>query len=162
MSRTYDYRDIAVRYPLAEELRLPLVTDYWPEWRYITAVCVSPDNEFDMCRAVMPTDAELRAVASFHDEYCAHWYRDSYKAEMRKRPYDLDGGANGTVFGKNPDGSWRYRKFTWEHGPVPRRTETQLSLLQVMDRAHGVGTSWGSDRWPTWVAAHADVFGAMA
>lgn len=158
MSRAYDYSDIAVRYPLADELRVPLVTSTRPRWRYITAIAVDPHHT--LWQYEMPNDDEIRAVACFHQEYVERWYRDSFKAEMRERPYDLDGGANGIVFCKKPDGHWQYQKFTWQHGPWPFHDQPQMSLLELMDHTHSFGDE-PMAHWVEWREQHAEVFAAV-
>ena len=63
----------------AESLRLPLTGDPYPGRCYITAVIVSVEPH--LWHGVRPTDDELRAVASFHDEYVAYWVPRALEGE---------------------------------------------------------------------------------
>lgn len=134
-------------------LRIPAVSSH-PDWYYLTA--------FDAGSALRPTDAEARMLVSFNADYIAYWYRDSYKAKLAARPFDIDGGANGTIFRKWAEDDWGYRKRTWTMGPlyVPQspvfadRQLGPLSLEQLMDRIHHRGDDAPSKRWLDWKAAH--------
>lgn len=138
-------------------LRIPVASSH-PDWYYLTA--------FDGDSPVRPTDAEALMLASYNSEYIAYWYRDSYKAKLAERPFDVDGGANGTIFRKYGQDDWGYRKRTWTMGPLyvpqsPAFTDRQLgplTLEQVMDRIHCHGEPEPSKRWADWKAAHPDVF----
>lgn len=157
MATDWPYAEDGVeRDEFAESLRLPLIDSPYPRWCYITAVVVS-SNPY-LWQGIRPSDDELRAVASFHQEYVDHWYRDSWKVRMRERPFDIDGGANGRYLIKYPHGGWACKLATWRHGPVPAQRDEPQSLMAVLARAHSIIPA----RWERWVADHADVFEAVS
>jgi hypothetical protein len=138
------------------------VTSSHPTWAYLVA--------FDRESEERPTDAEAALLASFLDEYKAHWYGDGpYRRRMQARPLDVDGGANGVIFHKWAADDWGYRRHSYERGhlfsvvPPALRGEYSdgipgpLSLLALMDRING-WTDGPSPRWEAWKAAHPDVF----
>ena len=146
--------------PLPLEMRVPLVTSPYPRWNFITSVVVSEVH----WEGVRPTDHELRMIGSFHQQYIDSWYLDSYKAHMReKAPFDLDGGANGVVFMKRPDGGWGYRRMSWRSGPlfVPDFRSEPASLVSVMDRALSICGDVRPD-WVAWKAARPELFGGQS
>jgi hypothetical protein len=145
----------------AESLRLPIVRNPYPRFCYITAVM---GNDDVLYRSVRPTDEELRVVASFHEQYIEYWYTESYKAKMRKRPFDLDGGANGRVLMKRPDGGWAYRRSSWTSGPafVPNYDQAPTGLIEVLDRMHSYGTDGIDERWANWKKARPQLFPIVA
>lgn len=139
------------------------VTGSHPMWYYLVA--------FDRDSEARPTDTEAAMLASYLEEYKAHWYGDGrYARSLAQRPLDVDGGANGVIFHKWAQYDWGYRRQSWTRGPLfvpqsPRLRERYpddkprgpLTLLQVMDRAHTVcGNVY--PRWTEWKAAHASVF----
>jgi hypothetical protein len=140
----------------AASLRLPLICDPYPGRCYITAVIVSVEPH--LWHGVRPTDEELRAVASFHDEYVEYWYNQSWKVKMRQKPFDLDCGANGRYLIKYPNGGWGYRHRSWRTGPclVPTVRDAPSNLMTVLARSQGI-----ESRWDGWVAAHEDVFSTL-
>lgn len=165
MSTGWPYAEDGVkRDEFAESLRLPLVNTTHPRWCYITAVVVNPDRRDYPWIGIRPSDDELRVVASFHQEYVAHWYHESWKRRMAERPFDLDGQANGRYLIKYPHGGWGYRLMTWTAGPplVPGPRDEPMGLLAVLDRVHQWGSGEPSPRWQKWKADHADVFAAVA
>ncbi|QYN17583.1 hypothetical protein [Amycolatopsis sp. DSM 110486] len=160
--RTYDLSDFA-KDGADKDLRLldrhiPIVSNEWPSFNYITSVVVSL-GDFGGCY-VSPSDDELAMVASFHDEYTEHYYGGSgWFNRMRKRtPFDLDGGANGRFLCKYEHGGWALKVRTWEHGPRPMRNDKPMSLLAVLDRHHTIGNE-PMPRWVDWKAARPKIFG---
>lgn len=145
----------------AESLRLPIIHNPYPRWCYITAVMVG-EYPWDKT-SVRPTDDELRAIASFHQEYLNHWYNKRWLNRMAQKPFDLDGSANMVIFLKRPDGGFAYRKGSWNRGPefVPERNAEPAGLVQVMDRIHTIGDGEPMQRWTDWKTQHADVFAAV-
>lgn len=146
--------------PLAK-LRIA-VTGSHPRWCYLVA--------FDRDSDVRPTDTEAAMLASYLDEYKAHWYLNSYLHKLAERPLDVDGGANGIIFRKWGNDDWGYRRQSWTRGPlyVPQSPRIRdrypdeaplgpMTLLQVMDHAHTI-VDHVSDRWVEWKAAHPEVF----
>lgn len=146
---------------LSLELRVPIISTPYPRWCYITAVVAGgwPWHESPEI-----TDAELRMVGSFHDEYVSYWYRQSGRwwTEMQARPFDLDGGAVGRYLTKYENGGWGYRISTWEYGPLfaPSLQSDPMPLASVLDRVHSHGGATDlSPRWTKWKAEHRDIFG---
>lgn len=157
--------DGVVQGAFTERFRYPVVTTTHPRWNYITAVMVDDPASPFADRSVRPTDAELLVVASFHDQYIDHWYRESYKKEMRDRPFDIDGGANGRLLVKYSHGGWGWRLRTWTYGPtlVPAKRDDPWALVALLDRIHDDRVMTPpSDRWAAWKAEHADVFEAVS
>jgi hypothetical protein len=146
-------------------LRIP-VTCSWPEWSYIAS--------FDRDSDARPTDAEAAVISSFIAEYIGRWYNDTLKARLAKRPFDIDGGANGTIFRKYGEGDWGYRKASWRVGPLFLPSSPLLrekypdenplgphTLVQVIDREYTMGDDGPREHWVQWKADHPDVFGGV-
>lgn len=161
MSRAYVPEDISPKQTdLATELRVPFIGSPYPRWFYVTAVVVSDDLWFGH----EPSEAEVKAIASFNDHYREHWYNERWKARMRDfAPYDIDGGAVGRYLIKHRNGGWGYRRHTWQYGPTfaPKQDAEPQSLIAVLDLCE----TFVDEPWPHWVewkAAHADIFAAVA
>lgn len=160
---------------LATSLRVPFIRNPWPRWFYVTAIFVDPGSPPGW-HGELPTDNEVRMVASYNDCYRDYWYCDSYKAKMREfAPYDIDGGAVGRYLVKYPDGGgWAYRKHTWQYGHtfVPaspflagvlaEETVAPLTLEQALDHERHIGTDYPDTKWIAWKAAHPEVFALAA
>jgi hypothetical protein len=147
---------------LATSLRVPFITTPYPRWFYVTAVVVSDDKY--LWRGLVPTEDEVRMVASFNEAYREYWYRDSFKEHMaRNAPYDIDGGAVGRYLIKHENGGWGYRKHTWEYGPqfVPEWNAAPEPLEAVLDRAHRFVDDV-DPKWVEWKSAHPEVFAAVS
>lgn len=159
MSTDWPYaKDGVERDEFAESLRIPLIGNPYPYWCYITAVVVRSDQR--LWAGARPTDDELRVVASYHDEYCAHWYGDNwFRRQMAERPFDIDGGANGRVLIKYQHGGWAYRHASWRVGPTfwPMPGDEPMGLVAVLDHEKWLGR----DRWERWKADHAEVFATV-
>jgi len=149
-------------------LRIPVVGSAYPRWNYLVAF----DQDSIDQDGNRPTNAEVRLLASFLEEYISYWYNATWKARMRERPFDIDGGANGTVFRKWGADDWGHRKVSWRSGPMfvpesPRCREHErqgsalgpLTLAALLDRIRQHGTGEPNKRWEAWKAAHPDVFG---
>jgi hypothetical protein len=143
------------------------VTGSHPGWNFLVA--------FDRESEERPTGAEARMLASYLDEYKAHWYNDGYLAKLAQRSLDVDGGANGVVFHKFGPDDWGYRRQSYTQGwpwsvvwpnlrDQPEYADVKnagpFSLVELMDRMHGHGGDETSARWLDWKAAHSDVFEA--
>lgn len=160
-NRTYSPGDdlVDTQPAIARDMRVPLLASEYPRYAYITGVVVRDEMYFET--GIMPTDDEFRILGSFLEEYCQHWYRQSFRDVMaRFAPYDIDGGANLAYFIKREDGGWCYRKRTWTTGLHwwPAREHSPLPLVEVLDRLHDHVGGKVSDRWVEWKAAHSDVF----
>ena len=142
------------------------VTSSHPQWYYLVS--------FDYESEDQPTAAEVDMLVSYLEEYKARWYGTAeeggdYRSFLDSRPLDVDGGANGVIFHKYGPDDWGYRRRTYEHSFVPARTplaslypswpNRPLSLLAVMDRAHGMGTE-PPRSWSEWKTNHPEIFGA--
>lgn len=149
--------------PLAK-LRIP-VTGTHPEWRYIAT--------FDRDSEARPTDREAAMLASYIEQYKVYFFGADgwYKRKLEQRPLDVD--AVTRIFHKWGEGDWSYRVDTWESGPfwVPASPRVRggewdtanlsaMTLEQVMDRCHHIGTKYPSKHWLEWKTAHPEVFGA--
>lgn len=153
----------------ASQHRFPIVNTPYPGWAYITAVVVRGNESW--LPAVRPTDDELRLVASFHEQYCSYWYGlpgQGFRRQMEARPFDIDGGANGRVLLKRPDGSWAYRRSSWTQGPAVMPPPEgfaggePLDLVGLLDHIHGARPDEPnpSADWTKWKAQHPEVFAA--
>lgn len=146
-------------------LRIP-VTSAFPGWRYIAT--------FDRESEQRPTDLEAAQLASFIEEYKVYFFgADSpYKRKLEQRPFDTD--AVTKIFHKWADNDWSYRVDTWRSGPLwvpvfPRQrggeyddasVKGPVTLVQLMDRTHNIGTKYPSQHWLDWKAQHPEVFPA--
>lgn len=151
--------DIAVADALSLELRVPLIRHPHPRWYYVTAVVVSDD----LWIGQHPTEAEMRVVGSFHEEYMSRWYGPPHTGwrarDMDARPFDIDGGAAGRYLIKHAHGGWGYRIHTWQYGPefVPEWRAEPAPLVTVLDLYHNRGGDI-SERWAEWKARHPEIF----
>jgi hypothetical protein len=172
----------AIQHDPLTALRIPVVTSFNPEWRYVAAylgTSADTGNTFDppwsFASAERPTDAEVQMLASFLAEHRNYWFKnEGYARKMDQRPLDIDSGWNTTVFIKYGPDDWGYRRCSWIYGhtfvpgpPGGRGTEYEhakhpgpLALDQVMDLRHTVGSDKPMDHWLTWKADHPDIFPA--
>jgi hypothetical protein len=154
-------------------LRIPVVTSFNPEWKYVAAYIDVDRSCYSWGSQERPTDAEAAMLASFIEEYKHHWFNESYKAKLLKRPLDVDSGCNTTIFVKYGTDDWGYRLCSWERGPmyVPVSPKLRggdydyakcpgpLTLEQVMDYRHTI-VDEPMQHWLDWKAAHPEVFPA--
>lgn len=154
-------------------LRIPVVTSFNPEWKYIAAYIDVDTSRYSWGSQERPTDAEAAMLASFIEEYKHHWFNESYKAKLLKRSLDVDSGCNTTVFIKYGTDDWGYRLCSWTYGPtyVPVGPKLRggkydedkqpgpLTLEQVMDRRHTI-VDEVMPHWLDWKAQHPEVFPA--
>lgn len=166
MTETAEWPYDADEHDPLTKLRIPVVGSAWPAWSYIVAFdCGRLDDE-----EFRPTGREAAMLRSFLDEYIARWCNDAW---LKKRPFDIDGVANGLVFRKWGEGDWGYRRRSWPARPTyvpehPRiRGNSQLwesppgplTLVKVMDLIHMHGLNEPCEWWEKWKAAHPEVFG---
>ncbi|MFJ4624239.1 hypothetical protein [Streptomyces sp. NPDC088812] len=162
------------------ELRVPAVNSFNPGWHYVAAYLKPVTDGPDYLKGPpfgsneRPTDREAQMLASFLLEHRRYWFRNQgYARKMDRRPLDVDSGWNTTVFIKYGPDDWGYRRCSWMYGhtfvpPGPSYRERYpdescggpLSLEQVMDRAHTLGSDEPMDHWVKWKADHPDVFPA--
>lgn len=143
-------------------MRIP-VTGTHPGWLY--TACFDRDSE------ARPTDIEAQQIASFIEEYQERWFGNgSWRKKQQAQAFDMDCYTT-TVLHKWATDDWSYRCVTWQHGPLwvpvfPRQRGSEhdkhqlgpLTLVQVMDRVHHVGTEYPSKHWLEWKAARPEVF----
>ena len=155
------------------KLRIPVVTSFNPEWKYVAAYIDVDTGPYSWGSSERPTDAEAAMIASFIKEYKHHWFRESYQRKLAERPLDVDSGCNTTVFIKYGPDDWGYRLCSWTYGPtyVPAGPKLRggkydedkqpgpLRLAQVMDRRHTI-VDEVMQHWLDWKAAHPEVFPA--
>ncbi|MER6492682.1 hypothetical protein [Streptomyces griseorubiginosus] len=153
------------------KLRIPVVTSFNPEWKYVAAYIDVDTSQYSWGSQERPTDAEAQMLASFIDEYKHHWFNDAYKARLLKRPLDVDSGCNTTIFVKYGTDDWGYRMCSWQQGPmyVPSGPQVRggkyeyaasrgpLNLEKVMDLRHTIADE-PMPHWLDWKAAHPEVF----
>lgn len=148
-------------------LRIPVTTTH-PEWVYLVAFNGTPLWDGDLMDR--PDETETRMLASLIDYTREHWFNESYKAKLLKRPFDIDGGHNTLILRKWASGDWAYRRRTWDRGPnlVPihpnlRKREPKsmgpLTLSQLLDHVHTYGGDKPIEAWTFWRLQHPEVFG---
>ncbi|MEV6165755.1 hypothetical protein AB0L71_28345 [Streptomyces sp. NPDC052052] len=156
-------------------LRVPVVGSFNPQWKYIAAYLKPVTGGPDYLKGPpfgsneRPTDHEARMIASFIQEYLQHWFREGYQRKLAERALDVDSGANTTVFIKYGPNDWGYRLCSWISGPtfVPEpptfadRKPGPLTLEQVMDRRHTIGSEEPMKHWLNWKTAHPETFPAL-
>ncbi|MBZ6102716.1 hypothetical protein [Streptomyces olivaceus] len=162
--------DAAEHDPLTK-LRIPVVTSFNPEWKYIAAYIDVDTSRYSWGSAERPTGAEAAMLRSYIDEYIHYFLGDRERQRMLKRPLDVEGRVVTRVFIKYGTDDWGYRVVTWQNGPtyVPSSPKTRgteheytkhpgpLSLEQVMDLCHTIGDE-PMPHWLDWKAAHPEVF----
>lgn len=162
--------DAAEHDPLTK-LRIPVVTSFNPEWKYIAAYIDVDTSDYSWGSAERPSDAEAAMLSSFIDEYKHHWFNEGYKAKLLRRPLDVDSGCNTTIFVKYGTDDWGYRLCSWQYGPmyVPVSPKLRggkydeskhagpMSLEQAMDLRHTIVDDV-MPHWLDWKAAHPEVF----
>ncbi|MEW2266925.1 hypothetical protein [Streptomyces sp. NPDC047868] len=155
-------------------LRIPVVTSFNPEWKYVAAYIDVDTGKYSWGSQERPTDAEAAMLASFIEEYKNHWFNQTYKARLLLRPLDVDSGCNTTIFVKYGENDWGYRLCSWEYGPmyVPTKPQSRgteheyakhpgpLGLEQVMDLRHTV-VDEAMPHWLNWKATYPEVFPAV-
>lgn len=171
MTAAWPFGTDALEHDPLTKLRIPVVTSFNPEWKYVAAYIDVDTSAYSWGSQMRPTEAEAAMIASFIEEYKNHWFNDSYKARLMKRPLDVDSGCNTTVFIKYADGDWGYRLCSWQYGPTyvpvgPKQRGGKydedkqpgpLTLEQVMDRRHTIGDE-PMRHWLDWKKAHPEVF----
>ena len=182
MSETQDwpFDTDAKRHDPLTALRIPVVRSFNPRWHYVAAylgTSADTGNTFDppwpFASVERPTDAEAQMLVSYLQEHRHYWFGNAgYARKMDQRPLDVDSGWNTVVFIKYGADDWGYRRCSWTYGPtfVPsppnsRNTEYEyskhpgpLSLEQVMDLAHTIGSDEPMPHWLQWKTDHPDVF----
>ena len=150
-------------HPLAAR-RVPVISTYYPDWRYEIALCIAPEEWDSPWRGLEPTALEADLIVQAI-EYRMEYYNEGWKAKMRAKPLDTDGTTNTVILRKRPDGGWQYRRASFEYGPtlVP---EERISLPDVLDRAFGhpgtdTAKSWEPKDWTAWKAHNADLIAAV-
>lgn len=142
-------------------LRIPVVRSAWPWWKYEMCVVITePGTEESRWElsALRPNPREIAQLAA-ELEYKMAWYNDGWKAQMRKRPLDIDSGTNTVILQKVAEGDWRYRKMTFQHGLWPfYNMEQRFTLEQLLDHINDWGDS-PNPRWREFKAAHPEAFG---
>lgn len=171
MSAAWPFGTDAAEHDPLTKLRIPVVTSFNPEWKYIAAYIDVDTGPYSWGSAERPTHAEAAMLSSFIDEYKHHWFNEGYKAKLLRRPLDVDSGCNTTVFIKYGTDDWGYRLCSWQYGPmyVPSGPKVRggehehakhpgpLSLEQVMDLRHTIVDDV-MPHWLDWKAAHPEVF----
>lgn len=156
-TEVWPYDDAVQDHWISEKHRIPVVSTPYPSWRYHVALVVN-DNE-RLWPAVEPTEAEAAQLGSYLDYWLTKFYRPSYIEQMRRRPFDIDGGTVTRTFAKRPDGTWAYRQDTWTMGPTmapdfrdPKQCHTLVELLDT--RVETLLT----EKWAAWKADRPEVF----
>jgi hypothetical protein len=159
-------------------LRVPAVSSFNPGWKYVAAYLKpaagdAPDylTGPPLVSNERPTDREAQMLASFIRGYITRWFNEGYQTKLALRPLDVDSGCKTWVFVKYGPDDWGYRVTTWEYGPTfvpgspsyreryPDEAAGPLTLGQVMDRVHSIGSDEPMEHWTQWKAAHPKVFG---
>ncbi|MGW4222940.1 hypothetical protein ACWEG1_05735 [Streptomyces bauhiniae] len=165
--------DALVDHPLTL-LRVPVVSSFNPQWRYIAACLGTPTETgthhvppWPFASTDQPTSREAHMLASFIREHIAYSYNETYQAKLARLPLDVVSGFPTRVFIKYGADDWGYRVTTWTSGPTftPGPPDSpfpedavRLPLEKVMDRAHTIGGR-PMQHWLDWKAAHPEIFG---
>jgi len=140
--------------PLAA-LRIPVVSHPRPRWQYEVALCISDDAPRGP--AIRPDDAEVRMIVAYL-EYRMEYYREGWRAKMRRRPLDVDDSTNTVTLMKTADHGWLYQKATWDHGPWPFYDNPErFTLERLLDRINDFGPE-PNPGWRAWKAARPEAF----
>lgn len=111
--------------------------------------------------ALRPDEAEVRQIAAYL-EWRMEYYNEGWKAEMRKRPLDVDSSTNTVTLIKRANGDWRYQKATWRHGPWPfYDMPERFTLEALLDHINDYGSE-PNPKWRAFKAAHPEAFPAAA
>src|ERR1700689_4613680 len=86
----WPFEDAAQHDPLAA-LRIPVVRNPYPRWRYEVALVISEDDPYGP--SLRPDETEVRQIAAFL-EWRMEYYNATWKAKMRQRPLDVDSSTN--------------------------------------------------------------------
>lgn len=137
-------------------LRIPVVRNPWPRWKYEVCVMISDPAGEDAkyWPSLRPDDAETAMILAYLD-YQMAYYNAGWKAKMRRRLLDVDSSTNTVILRKRPDGGWCYKRMSWERGPVmvPGDGEA-LSLEKLLDRINDLVP----EEWAAHKARYAGVF----
>lgn len=108
--------EVDLEHPWATEHRLPIVTTWWPRWKYEVALVIptAADPHPPLWPVEWPTEDEARLIGWFIGVRM-DYYNDGWRAQMRRRPLDVDSSTNTVMLGKI-DGCWHYRRLTWRDG----------------------------------------------
>lgn len=157
-TQAWPFEDADQHDPLAA-LRIPVVRNPYPHWKYEVALVISEDDLWGP--ALRPDDAEVRQLTAFL-EYRMEYYNEGWKAKMRRRPLDVDGTTNTVTLMKRADGDWRYQKATWQHGPWPFYDMPQRFTLEtLLDHINDFGSK-PNQKWRAFKAAHPEAFPASS
>lgn len=141
--------------PLAA-LRIPVVANPYPRWKYEVALMITGDDLWGP--ALRPTDAEVAQVVAYIG-YRMEYYNEGWKAKMRRKPLDTDATTNSVILLKLAEGDWRYRRMSWEHGPWPFYDMTERFTLEgLLDKINDLVP----EKWQAWKAAHPEAFPASS
>ena len=150
--------------PLAA-LRIPVVGSPFPGWRYeVALVCPNTPAGQDLYPSLRPDEAEVRQFVAYL-EYRMEYYREGWKAKMRRRPLDVDDSTNTVILWKRGEGDWCYRRDSWRTGPlvVPSTfdCDAPVGLEALLDRINDYGGE-PNPKWRAWKAGHPEAFPAPA
>ena len=157
---TWPFGNEADRNDPLTAMRIPVIPNPYPGWKYEVCVVITDDDLWDP--ALRPDDAEARMIAAYLG-YRMEYYNEGWKAKMRKRALDVDATTNTVVLQKRGEGDWCYRRRTWRSGPfmVPARDQEPLGLEALLDRIHFYGADMPAQSWLDWKAAHPEAFGEV-
>lgn len=119
--------------------------------------------------SVMPTEAELRMIASYIEYKVRNQYNETYQEKIFAKPLPACGGHVTKVFRKgarwrhhpDPDEGWTYRHSTWENSGTWPDGRSRVSLMAVLDRlnsAHWNEKPYQFPEWVKWKADRPDIF----
>lgn len=115
--------------------RVPFLSSPYPRRGYISGIVVDDT----LWHGIVPTNEEVEVVAGVIRSYLDYFFPkpNAFRQEMEEfAPYDVDNGAVAFYFIKKPDGSWAYRRHTWQDSYTfrPGYDETPLTLAEVIER----------------------------
>lgn len=158
---TTDWPYDAVQDDPLTALRIPVVRNPYPGWKYEVCVVIADDDaeRSYFGPALRPDERETAQILA-ELEWRMRWYNDGWAAKMRRRPLDTDSSTNTVVLLKRAESNWAYRRMSWTTGPllVPTREMQPETLEQVLDRCNDYGGE-PNPKWREFKAAHPDAFG---
>jgi hypothetical protein len=158
MTGTAEWPYDADRYDDLAKLRIPVIRTPYPDWNYEVALMITAPDDGDPLYglSLRPGDREVKQVVAYLG-YRMEYYNAGWKAEMRRKPLDVDGTTNTVILRKRSDTGWTYRRASWSAGPlmVPAPDGERLTLEQLLDKINDLAP----EAWGAWKAAHPEAFG---
>lgn len=147
-------------HPWVKQYRLPVLNNIHHHYGFFVTVTV-PDEEWEQSEFFMvtaPNDEEAAIIASFL-QYTINRqrYYDSFLAKMAEAPLDIDNVFNTISIIKRKDGSWAYKRLTWQQGHAPfiGAENSKNSVMELLDYIENdCMTNEPNEKWTAWKQEH--------